>query len=60
VVHEEKRLVDQFEWDVNDASNSPESFARTMAADMGLPRVWEVSAQVARLQEASSLLVTIR
>mmetsp|Transcript_4633 Transcript_4633/g.11465 ORF Transcript_4633/g.11465 Transcript_4633/m.11465 type:complete len:366 (+) Transcript_4633:16-1113(+) len=41
IVHNEKRLIDQFEWDVYDSSNSPEAFARTLANDMGLPRVWE-------------------
>lgn len=29
-------LVDQFEWEINDAQNSPEAFARQMAADLSL------------------------
>lgn len=29
-------LVDQFEWDINDAHNSPEEFARQTAADLSL------------------------
>ncbi|KAF1931571.1 SWI-SNF complex subunit [Didymella exigua CBS 183.55] len=29
-------LVDQFEWEINDALNSPEQFARQMAADLSL------------------------
>jgi SWI/SNF-related matrix-associated actin-dependent regulator of chromatin subfamily B protein 1 len=29
-------LVDQFEWEINNALNSPEEFARQMAADMSL------------------------
>ena len=29
-------LVDQFEWDLSDASNSPEEFSRKLCADLGL------------------------
>jgi SWI/SNF-related matrix-associated actin-dependent regulator of chromatin subfamily B protein 1 len=27
---------DQFEWDINDPRNSPEDFAETLCADLGL------------------------
>jgi len=29
-------LVDQFEWDMSDKSNSPEEFARVLASELGL------------------------
>jgi SWI/SNF-related matrix-associated actin-dependent regulator of chromatin subfamily B member 1 len=28
-------LVDQFEWDISDQENSPEDFARILAAELG-------------------------
>lgn len=36
-------LKDQFEWDINNTSNSPEAFARAMCVDLGLTREFEVS-----------------
>lgn len=36
-------LRDQFEWDINNPTNSPEMFARSMCVDLGLPREFEVS-----------------
>lgn len=29
-------LVDQFEWDASDRENSPEEFARVLAAELGM------------------------
>jgi SWI/SNF-related matrix-associated actin-dependent regulator of chromatin subfamily B protein 1 len=29
-------LVDQFEWDMSDKQNSPEEFARILAAELGM------------------------
>jgi SWI/SNF-related matrix-associated actin-dependent regulator of chromatin subfamily B protein 1 len=29
-------LTDQFEWDINNSNNSPEIFAKTLCADLGL------------------------
>ena len=31
-----KHLVDQFEWDITDPTNSPELFAETYANELGL------------------------
>eukprot|EP01126_Amoeba_proteus_P032257 TRINITY_DN31498_c0_g1_i2.p1 TRINITY_DN31498_c0_g1~~TRINITY_DN31498_c0_g1_i2.p1 ORF type:complete len:210 (-),score=28.85 TRINITY_DN31498_c0_g1_i2:262-891(-) len=37
------RLYDQFEWDVSNPENSPETFARILANDLGLSRDLEVA-----------------
>jgi len=38
-----RTLIDKFEWDISDAQNSPESFARTLCADLTLSKEWEVT-----------------
>lgn len=40
-------LRDQFEWDINNPTNSPELFARSMCVDLGLPREFEVAISAA-------------
>lgn len=34
---------DQFEWDLNKETNSPEAFSRSLCMDLGFPREWEVA-----------------
>jgi hypothetical protein len=33
-------LVDQFEWDMSQAENSPEEFAKKLAAELGRSLLW--------------------
>ncbi|KAI9654582.1 MAG: SWI/SNF chromatin-remodeling complex subunit [Alyxoria varia] len=47
-------LVDQFDWDVNNATNSPESFASEMARDLGLAGEFE-TAIAHQIREQSQL-----
>jgi len=37
------QLKDQFQWDTNNEDNDPEIFARTLCADLGLSREFEVA-----------------
>lgn len=37
------RLRDQFEWDINNSENNPDSFARSLCGDLGLQREFEVA-----------------
>lgn len=48
---------DQFEWDINNSENSPESFAECLCADMGLgpefllPITFQIREKILELQK---------